>query len=274
MKGAIERFSGKFPMFPVGFLSQLDRSLERLFNRDQPYAVTSVYNFSDADSVDSVQVDATTTAVTVYLPSSPTGNRRRRVIKSDSSTNVVTVNGNGNLINGSATVALTYQYEYVWVEATGSSWVIIARGTLTPSFNSIAFPATQVASADPNTLDDYEEGTWTPSVGGSATYTRQSGRYTKIGRLVSIEADIIINSIGTGSTGTITGLPFSCGFSNTAIVVPYWNTAASSFYSLGGYIGGTSIRLVGIIAAAASVTDTATVFQNGTQILLSGSYSV
>jgi hypothetical protein len=44
----------------------------------------------------------------------------------------------------------------------------------------LKFPAVQVASADANTLDDYEEGTWTPSVGGDATYTSQLGIYIKI----------------------------------------------------------------------------------------------
>jgi hypothetical protein len=56
----------------------------------------------------------------------------------------------------------------------------------TPGDGQIKFPATQNASADANTLDDYEEGTWTPSqtnltVVGSPTYT---GVYTKIGRVV------------------------------------------------------------------------------------------
>ena len=46
-----------------------------------------------------------------------------------------------------------------------------------------------------NYLEDYEEGTWTPSVGGSATYTLQVGHYTKIGNQVFITGIILINSI-------------------------------------------------------------------------------
>ena len=41
-------------------------------------------------------------------------------------------------------------------------------------------------TATANELDDYEEGTWTPSVGGTATYTHQDGRYTKIGNTVHV----------------------------------------------------------------------------------------
>lgn len=58
----------------------------------------------------------------------------------------------------------------------------------------IKFPATQVASTDANTLDDYEEGTWTPTWGGwttagTTTYsTAQAGRYIKIGRFVMLKA--------------------------------------------------------------------------------------
>jgi hypothetical protein len=69
-------------------------------------------------------------------------------------------------------------------------------------------------SATPGTgtselLADYEEGTWTPSIGGTATYTLQSGIYTKVGRLVSVSAVLQINVIGTGNVNTISGLPFA-----------------------------------------------------------------
>lgn len=75
-------------------------------------------------------------------------------------------------------------------------------------------------SATPGTgtselLGDYEEGNWTPTISGSATpgvgtYFSQVGRYTKIGRLVFIQAWI---NCGGGHTGTgdmlLTGLPFA-----------------------------------------------------------------
>lgn len=79
----------------------------------------------------------------------------------------------------------------------------------------IAFPATQSASADANTLDDYEEGTWTIGLRGAVTagsYTVVGdGRYTKIGNLVTVAATI--NSMTVNSAGSnyaqITGLPFT-----------------------------------------------------------------
>jgi hypothetical protein len=63
-----------------------------------------------------------------------------------------------------------------------------------------------------NTLDDYEEGTWTPALAniGTGTYTHQVGRYTKIGNLVTASVHIDINVLGTASGSVdITNLPFT-----------------------------------------------------------------
>ena len=81
----------------------------------------------------------------------------------------------------------------------------------------LAFPATQVASADPNTLDDYEEGTYTPVFSSAptpptgVTYSVQQGAYTRIGRLVMVTTcRIVLTSKGTGGVGTISlSLPFT-----------------------------------------------------------------
>lgn len=83
------------------------------------------------------------------------------------------------------------------------------------SGSGITFPATQSPSTDANTLDDYEEGTWTPSLTFSGlsvglTYSSRSGSYIKIGRIVYVNLNIVLSNKGT-STGdaTIGGLPFS-----------------------------------------------------------------
>ena len=97
-------------------------------------------------------------------------------------------------------------------DATGT---VVISGT-TPSLNGITFPATQVPSADANTLDDYEEGTWTPvytgSGGsiGSTAYTARAGTYTKIGNVVTVGLQLLLSNKGSW-TGTvvITGLPFT-----------------------------------------------------------------
>jgi hypothetical protein len=82
------------------------------------------------------------------------------------------------------------------------------------SVNGVQFPATQSASADANTLDDYEEGTWTPafsSAAGTVTYGQQKGVYTKIGDTVFVSGFLQSNSTSgaTSSQVFITGLPFT-----------------------------------------------------------------
>jgi hypothetical protein len=92
----------------------------------------------------------------------------------------------------------------------------ISVGAATPSTSGagITFPATQSASTDPQTLDDYEEGTWTPvfafGTSGSVTYSTQAGYYRKVGSLVFVECNIIIASVSspTGNV-TVNNLPFS-----------------------------------------------------------------
>ena len=69
-------------------------------------------------------------------------------------------------------------------------------------------------TAAANALDDYEEGTWTPSYGGgitAATYgAERAGVYTKVGRLVNVMFTIMTDSVTRGSGAvTITGLPFT-----------------------------------------------------------------
>ena len=81
-----------------------------------------------------------------------------------------------------------------------------------PFAGQIAFPASQNPSADANTLDDYEEGTWTPGYstsGGSFAYSSQTGKYTKIGRHVFCCYELQTSSatVGTGVV-SMTGLPF------------------------------------------------------------------
>ena len=99
------------------------------------------------------------------------------------------------------------------LQSVGS--ISVGNATPTTSGAGITFPATQSASTDANTLDDYEEGTFTPVLnfaGGTTgiTYTTQAGRYTKIGRIVSVSIYILLSSKGssTGAAG-ISGLPFT-----------------------------------------------------------------
>jgi hypothetical protein len=92
----------------------------------------------------------------------------------------------------------------------------ISVGNATPSASGagITFPATQSASSDANTLDDYEEGTFTPTaygstLAGTGTYGTQFGNYTKIGNTVNFRIVLAWSAhTGTGNL-YVAGLPFT-----------------------------------------------------------------
>jgi hypothetical protein len=96
----------------------------------------------------------------------------------------------------------------------------IGLGNTAPNSSGvgITFPATQSASSDANTLDDYEEGTFTPTAfggttAGSTTYSAQYGFYTKVGRLVTVSFRVAYSALtGTGAL-KLGGLPFASGSS-------------------------------------------------------------
>ena len=124
------------------------------------------------------------------------------------------------IISGRPTDTSTFGNIYIQTGATQQNqWVfnngaafVLPGGTATATGTGITFPATQSASSDANTLDDYEEGTWTPSFSldsGSATATAASGSYVKIGKQVSVIIFITFSVPSAANINDITGLPFT-----------------------------------------------------------------
>ena len=139
-------------------------------------------------------------------------------------------------------------------------------------------------SATPGTgtselFDDYEEGTFTPTLSGATTttYTAQTGRYTIIGRQVFFQCEIHINSLGNGSTTIMLlgGLP-TAATPSTASVALYSNAATAIVFLTGfiGAAGGNSIQFQSLTSANVSSGAGNNIFQNNTRILLSGQYSI
>lgn len=95
----------------------------------------------------------------------------------------------------------------------GAPILCLSGGSTSATGTGIAFPATQSASSNVNTLDDYEEGEWTPiyvTGGGSVSYGTRNGNYVKIGQYVYCRFEIILTGI-TSPTGSLAlgGLPFT-----------------------------------------------------------------
>jgi len=125
-------------------------------------------------------------------------------------------------------------------------------GTSTKGIDFSATPGTGTSEL----FNDYEEGIWTPVLvfgAGSTgiTYTTQQGRYTKVGRTVTIRFEIALSSKGT-STGeaSITGLPFAAANLNSFSVYLYSNFNAT--YKAGiAYLNASTINEIAANGTAA-----------------------
>jgi hypothetical protein len=170
--------------------------------------------------------------------------------------------------------------------ATGNNIVLASDGTATfaeiiTASKGIAFPATQVASANANTLDDYEEGTWTPTfigstTAGTATYTGQLGTYTKIGNRVYIRGFVGWSAhTGTGN-GLIGGLPFNRLDVNSVFNIAaanYTYTAGATLIGYGGP-GAVSTSQIGIYEVSNGNTVTAVALDSSAFIVITAFYEV
>jgi hypothetical protein len=117
----------------------------------------------------------------------------------------------------------------------GAPILCLSGGSTTATGTGIAFPATQSSSSDANTLDDYEEGTFTPTVSnftvsGTTTVT---GAYTKIGRMVFVSIKFENTGTIAFSTSANISLPFAIptGALPTGGIVMYVNNNSESFTS-------------------------------------------
>jgi hypothetical protein len=101
------------------------------------------------------------------------------------------------------------------LQMTGGS-LSLGGTTIIPAAGQIAFPATQNSSSNANTLDDYEEGTYTATIttGTSGTVTLSSSvdllQYTKIGRLVTFTGRVLVTSVSSPVGSINFTLPFAC----------------------------------------------------------------
>lgn len=151
--------------------------------------------------------------------------------------------------NASSGSSRTQASIYVESGSAGSICSISATNTLLSGVLVIAgqlsFPATQNPSSNVNTLDDYEEGTWTPilvSDGGAGvpTYSNQTGNYIKIGQAIHCWGRIVITSKNSLPAGNllIGGLPFTVNgtYNHYSGMFPYWQGTANFYATVTAYV--------------------------------------
>jgi hypothetical protein len=98
---------------------------------------------------------------------------------------------------------------------SGAPILCLSGGNQSATGTGIAFPAAFSGSSDVNTLDDYEEGTWTPTLSSTGTpptvtsYTDRIGYFTKVGNLVTVICELraTLSAAGTGTVSIV--LPFT-----------------------------------------------------------------
>jgi hypothetical protein len=145
-------------------------------------------------------------------------------------------------------------------DATGLQYNSPAKfdlGIAPPFVNTpaVVFPVTQVSSADPNTLDDYEEGTFTPvdNSGAGLTFSTAIGVYTKIGRLVNFAMTIVYPVTANGASAVISKPSFAVAneigvsiVSNVgAALQGLVNSSGTSLYPAGSFANSTNASLSG-----------------------------
>jgi hypothetical protein len=178
--------------------------------------------------------------------------------------------------SGTANNAITFTQ----VLAVQKDKSLALQGATSQTGTGITFPATQSACSDANTLDDYEEGTWTPTIsfGGASvgvTYTMQVGKYTKIGNVVNYTCYVELSAKGS-STGyaRIGGLPFTASSSEdtvTAALRPLLISFAD-FPMANIAVSGTSIRLEEVTNAGTASDITNSDFVDTSRISVTGHY--
>jgi hypothetical protein len=159
---------------------------------------------------------------------------------------------------------------------------VAGRGAIQLSAG-VGFPATQVASSDANCLDDYEEGSWTIGLtfgGGTTGLTTSSnaGRYTKVGRQVTLSGYIALSNKGSSvGAAVINGLPFTIGAPNAAYSAASLRLASISYtgaFQAFGAVNGITIGLEQISALGAVLSLTDVNFANNSEIIFSLTYTV
>jgi hypothetical protein len=89
-------------------------------------------------------------------------------------------------------------------------------------------------------LNWYEEGTWTPTDGSGAglTFVSASGKYTRVGRLVTVTLDVVYPVTANMNTAIMSGLPFAASGQSTGACMTNKVSAATYIAN-----GATSVNL-------------------------------
>lgn len=197
----------------------------------------------------------------------------------------LTHNASSLILPGGANIVATNGDTFIVISDASSNARIFAYQPSAPVINTVngqyVFPASQNASANANTLDDYEEGSWTPTMkfnnsATGVTYGTQTGVYVKIGALVYVRGRVTLTNNGSGvGNASIEGLPFTMpAGADASAQVGYYNNTSSVTGALFGFLGNTGSNITVMHGGAAAATfATDTTLTNTFDIVFSAVYS-
>jgi hypothetical protein len=225
----------------------------------------------------------TNTATTTYASGSYVGGQIRL--------NYTNATGRYSGVNFSNTGATSQEFfgvvqeagglgAFVWQGFNGSGFAeratLGSNGNLTLNSGNIVIgtagqgidfsASTHAAGMTSELLNDYEEGTWTPAVTtsvGSITTITTSGKYTKVGRNVTLTFRLVITDNGTGSGSfNMTGVPFAPSAPDAEAGIGR-ETGAVGFSCVCSFTSGTTVNLANYLGA----------YPGGTGYVLVGSFT-
>ena len=89
-------------------------------------------------------------------------------------------------------------------------------------------------------LNDYEEGTWTPTIQSTGTAAFSGGRYTKVGRMVTVHYYVHAVSNTSAATAWSNSLPFTAAANNVAGTLGFMGVDISLGEPTAVYLGTTT----------------------------------
>jgi hypothetical protein len=229
--------------------------------------VVSVTNTGTDNNVLSTSPSITTPRVITSI-NDTNGNELFGVTATASAVNELTIanaaTGNNPVISATGTdtnIGITLTPKGTGNAVLTSGNLVVANG------NGIDFSATS-GTGTSELLDDYEEGTWTPTLVGSTTPGNHTyggntyGTYTKIGRLVTLNFVITLASTGTiAGSIDVSNLPFSLSAANFANRYPIgacgWGALTTNWVNvlIGSNGATTTLRLTGAKVAGTGSID-------------------
>ena len=247
----------------------------------------AVFNNAGVDADFQVQSDTYTHALFVQgsdgnvgIGLTPTehlhvGGRANAVLELQSSTTTGT--GRVNFNDGANSGQILYSHNTNTMDFySGGSYAMRLTSTGITAPQGIFIGGTAAA----NLLDDYEEGTWTPTIVGSTTagaftYSVREGTYTKVGNLVTVNSAIFVTGTATSPAGnvTLTGLPFSIGTQFPSFTIG-WSQYITFADQLAAYGGGTQITLRNMVSGDNGAALSGSDFGSSFYLFISGSYHV